>query len=90
MLQKAGFDKNMKSEHNHEGEGAANNTMTIDEVLNEFALQNEDHIREFAYTVIGQPKRQSVDVNGMRNQGVAAVIDKTFSKLERENYLTKT
>ena len=60
--------------------------MTVDELMDEFKMQNEDQIKQFAPAV--QPsvtKRSASTVN----HGVAQAIDKTFSKIEVKKELNK-
>lgn len=55
--------------------------MTIDEMVAEFAKENEPLLRQFAH----ERPYESIS----KNQGIAQSIDKSFSKVETEHNLTK-
>jgi hypothetical protein len=60
--------------------------MTIEELIGDFARENEDKIKEFA------PKYVKHSNNEMRgpNLGISSSIDKTFSRVELEKSMSRT
>ena len=61
--------------------------MTVDELMDEFTMRNEEQLRQFALPA--QPSVTKRSSGNTANQGVAQVIDKTFSKIEVKKELSK-
>ena len=62
--------------------------MTVDELIDDFALNNEQQLREFAIPPNSLPAQRRSSLAA--NQGIAQAIDKTFSKIEVSKELSKT
>lgn len=62
--------------------------MTVDELIDDFALTNEDQLRQFAIAPQSLPMQRRSSMTA--NQGIAQAIDKTFSKIEVDKELSKT
>ena len=53
--------------------------MTIEEMMGQFTKENQEQVRQFTT----EHKSQGLTLIAGPNQGIASVIDKTFSKVEQ-------